>query len=178
MARRVAFSSSQLEFEKIAEHYTDLEKSLNLYYSEWNPNFSERFSFYTSEEIWAEREHRIEETDSTLAMTILSTIEASFRVDYLQRCYRKKKDQLSRSFRDLYRVKNRSVSLEDDILEMWKNHSSVSAYLVGEIRGAFKYRHWLAHGRYWVPKLGRRYDFTSIYNLAYTVDQKFPFERP
>ena len=35
---------------------------------------------------------------------------------------------------------------------------------------AFKYRHWLAHGRYWEPKLGRIYDYYSLYDLAYSME--------
>jgi hypothetical protein len=38
--------------------------------------------------------------------------------------------------------------------------------IIGELRGAFKFRHWLAHGRYWKPKFGRRYDFNDIYTIA------------
>jgi len=38
--------------------------------------------------------------------------------------------------------------------------------LINALQGAFKYRHWLAHGRYWVPKYGQKYDFDSVYVLA------------
>lgn len=34
----------------------------------------------------------------------------------------------------------------------------------------------LAHGRYWTPKLGRKYDFDQIYALAESIHQRFPFE--
>ena len=110
-------------------------------------------------------------------MTLLASIEASFRVDYQQRHYFKKKDPLSRAFRALHREKQQNVSLLDDILETWKEHSDIRPRLVGDIRSAFRYRDWLAHGRYWVPKLGRQYDFDSIYDLARSVEQAFPFLR-
>ena len=38
--------------------------------------------------------------------------------------------------------------------------------LIGDVRGAFKFRHWVAHGRYWVAKLGRKYDFAYVHLLA------------
>ena len=110
-------------------------------------------------------------------MTVLASIEASFRVDYLQRNYAKKRDDLSRAFRDLYREKQQRASLTDDILEAWRRHSNVGPKLVGDIRSAFRYRDWLAHGRYWVAKLGRPYDFETIYDLARDVELAFPFLR-
>jgi len=68
------------------------------------------------------------------------------------------------------------VSLEDDILEMWKTYSTVSARIIGDLRGAFRFRHWVAHGRYWVPKFGQNYDFGAIYTLADEVFLTFPLE--
>lgn len=41
---------------------------------------------------------------------------------------------------------------------------------ISELITAFKYRHWLAHGRYWEPKLGRIYDYYSLYDLAYEME--------
>jgi hypothetical protein len=46
--------------------------------------------------------------------------------------------------------------------------------LIGELRSAFKFRNWLAHGRYWTPKLGRNYDFESLYLLADAVFSPLP----
>jgi hypothetical protein len=46
--------------------------------------------------------------------------------------------------------------------------------LIGDLRGAFNFRHWLAHGRYWEPKLGRNYDFVTVYGLAASVLSSFP----
>ena len=52
------------------------------------------------------------------------------------------------------------------------------AKLIGDLRGAFRFRHWLAHGRYWNPKLGQKYDFVSVYSLAANVLGDFPLFRP
>ena len=54
---------------------------------------------------------------------------------------------------------------------------SLHAEAVGDIRSAFRYRDWLAHGRYWIAKLGRQYDFETIYDLGRTVELAFPFLR-
>ena len=53
----------------------------------------------------------------------------------------------------------------------------MTAKLVGDIRSAFGYRHWLAHGRYCVAKLGRQYDFASVYNLAREVEVAISSQR-
>ncbi|KHD10883.1 hypothetical protein PN36_11400 [Candidatus Thiomargarita nelsonii] len=33
-------------------------------------------------------------------------------------------------------------------------------------QNASKLRHWLAHGRYWTPKLGRSYNLNTIFDIA------------
>ena len=177
MSRRVVFSANYPDMEDIGEHYELSVKSMNLLYSPVNPEFVADFQYYSHEEVEEEKETRLEEIDASLALTLLASIEASFRVDYLRRCYQRKKDPLSRVFRTLYKRKGRKVSFEEELLEGWKNHSNVSPRLLGEIKGAFNYRHWLAHGRYWMPRLGRQYDFSSIFDLAYDVSELFPFER-
>jgi len=119
---------------------------------------------------------RIRELDHTSCLSILAAIEAGFRIDYLQRNYKRKKDALSLAFRKIFKEKSRRASLEDDILNAWKDNTHGASELIGNLKGAFKYRHWLAHGRYWQPKLGRQfYDYETIYQLAETVFNSFPF---
>lgn len=38
--------------------------------------------------------------------------------------------------------------------------------IIGDVKRAFKYRHWLAHGRYWTPKLGQGYNYAAVYGVA------------
>ena len=49
---------------------------------------------------------------SYVDLTILSSLEASFRIDYLLRCYNKKKDKISRRFRDIHNDKGSRISLD------------------------------------------------------------------
>ena len=170
MARRLSLSGAHLAANQVAEHHAVVEEAIHLYYAEASPGFETRFAFYTEDEVFAERDERLYEAGAASAMMVLASIEAAFRVDYLRRCYAKHRDRLSRTLRALYQDKGARVSLLDDLLDVWKNHGSVPARLVGDIRSAFGYRDWLAHGRYWVPKLGRQYDFPSVYNLAREVE--------
>ena len=178
MSRRIGFAASYPELEDIVDHYEVSVKSMTLLYSRLNPGFVNEFQYYSQDEIERERDDRLEEIDASAALTLLASIEASFRVDYLKRCYLRRKDPLSREFRLLYKRKGRIVSLEGELLDGWRRHSNVRQSLLGDIQGAFKYRHWLAHGRYWVPRLSRRYDFSNVFSLAHEVDELFPFEKP
>ena len=147
-----------------------VEDAIHLYHSQANPSFETTFMYHTEDEVLAERDERLYEAGAASAMMVLTSIEATFRVEYLRRCYARYRDGLSRALRALYRDKGAVVSLSDDLLEAWKNHGTLSGNLVGELRSAFGYRDWLAHGRYWVPKLGRQYDFPSVYDLARKVE--------
>ena len=59
---------------------------------------------------------------------------------------------------------------------MWQLHSNVSPSVTTDLERVFRYRHWLAHGRYWTPKIGRECDYDDIYALAESVYNGFPFE--
>ena len=170
MARRVSLSGAHLPATQIAEHHAAVEEAIHLYHTEASPGFETRFAFYTEDEVQAKRDERLYEADAASALTVLASIEAAVRVDYFKRCYARHKDELSRTLRALYRDKGSRASLSDDLLEAWRDHGAMTARLVGEIRGAFGLRHWLAHGRYYEPKLGRQYDFASVYNLARQVE--------
>jgi hypothetical protein len=61
------------------------------------------------------------------------------------------------------------VRLDEDIFEAWRQNHPDSQKVIGELRGAFLLRDWFAHGRYWEPKLGRKYDFDYVYTLADVV---------
>ena len=174
VSRRVSFDDWPT-LDQIAAHHAVLEDTIRLYHSPANPSFPALFQFDTPDEVRAKRDATLQEARAASAMTLLASIEASFRVDYLQRNYAKKKDDLSRGFRVLYGQKQGKASLSDDILQGWRDHAGIAPKLVGEIRAAFRYRDWLAHGRYWVAKLGRQYDFETIYDLGRTIELRFQF---
>ena len=48
-------------------------------------------------------------------MSLLAAVEAAFRIDYLQRCYQRKKDGVSRQFWEIYKEKETRASLEDEL---------------------------------------------------------------
>jgi hypothetical protein len=144
---------------EIAAYHNDVVDSLKSYFFGWRPG---------------DLAARIEETDLRSAFFILTTLEAAFRVDYLCRCQKRKKDVVSKAFCVIYKSQKKNARLDEDIFETWKEKSSAPGpRLISELRGAFKLRHWLAHGRYWEPTLGRKYDFNFVYSLADDVFSAF-----
>jgi hypothetical protein len=107
---------------------------------------------------------RLEELDRSSVFSLLSALEAAFRIDYLQRCQAKKKkrENISYAFREIYKEKGKRASFKDDILSVWRANTNVKAALINDLTGALRYRDWLAHGRYWNAKLGRKYDYESV----------------
>jgi hypothetical protein len=106
--RRVALSGENIDIAELALHHSDVENSLRYYFGN-SSSFPARFPGDTEAEVAEELQTRLAELDMTSSLTILSALEAVFRIDYLQRCYRKEKDPLSRAFRDMHNRKNSRV---------------------------------------------------------------------
>lgn len=164
--RRVSFSGEQLELEQIAQHHADMEAAVDNFFSVGNPAGERRFAGYTQEDVEKEKEEIIEENERNAIMNTLAALEAAFRIDYLERCQKRRRDPLSRQFRAIYTAKRERVSLRDDIFPVWKQHSADARRTVSRVEDAYRYRNWLAHGRYWMLKIGDPYDYATIYRLA------------
>jgi hypothetical protein len=133
------------------------------------------FIAFTAAEIALFLNTRIEETELRSSLAILLCVEGSLRIDSQLRRRRRLKDPLSRSFRKLHKTAKRRLRLED-ILDLWAlQHTSMKG-VVRELRAALIFRHWLAHGRYWVRPSHTRLDYQDIYNLGLAVFQNFPLE--
>src|SRR5438105_2595122 len=117
---RVTFSGQNVDISDFALHHSDMEESLRLYFSHDASTFNARFFGNSAAEVTATLEQRLTEIDMASALTVLSALEAAFRIDYLQRCYQRQKDPLSRAFRNLHRRKQTRVRLETEIFDIWK----------------------------------------------------------
>lgn len=175
--REFKFDDRTARVTEVADWFRDTDAALVLFYSTDNPGFGTRFTLYSPVELARERTVRRQEADVLAALGVLSATEAALREDFIVRCIKRRSDPLSRYFEGLYKSKGLRVSLEDEILQGWKVHSTIQAHVVGQIKAAFKYRHWIAHGRYWEPKLGQNFDFFSTYQIASTVLSGFPLLR-
>jgi hypothetical protein len=163
MLRRAA----PLTLDEIDRYRADLEASVRAFYQSSAPSFRTRFFSYTADEVKDELERRLQEIDLNAIFNLLAATEALLRVDFLERLGRKKRgDALTKEFREIAKAKGAYVSLEEDILAAWKKQGGAPKRLIGDFVGALKLRHWLAHGRYWAPKLGRQYEYLTVKGLA------------
>jgi hypothetical protein len=163
MRNSAGFSGENLTLDDIAYYYLDSEHALRAYFTGTAESVDPKLVGYAPGDVF---EIRLNELDSSTALTILAALEAALRVDYLERVKKRHRDQLSKAFREIYKLKEHRASLEDDILDAWRDHGGADSKLIGNLKGAFKYRHWLAHGRYWIAKLPRKYDYLGVYTLA------------
>lgn len=177
-AGRVPFSRLNLDIAAITAHHEDVDRSLRDSFLPTSPFVASRYASDTFAEVGARLAQRLVENETSSVMSLLASLEADFRIDYLERGYQRLKDRLSRRFRELHKLKGARVSLEEEIFGAWKDKTTVPGDLIAELRSAFRYRHWIAHGRYWVPKLGRKYDYFAVNNLAQLVRASFPFVAP
>ena len=174
MASRVVLSHEHLGIEQIDRRQQYTEAAIEAYFSIGNPSSAQRFLGLAPHEVRREKEALLDESRRSSAMDVFGALEAAFRVDFLQRCYRREKDGISRAFREIYNNKGARVSLEGDILATWRD-LNVRQRLIRELTDAFKYRHWLAHGRYWRPKF-HKLDYAEVYSLAEATLASFPFK--
>jgi hypothetical protein len=178
MARiRLSKSLQHLNYSDVADMFNIREKALRLFYSSLNPEYNLMFVGYSDEEILDELNENLKEIERDACLNLLAAIEAAFRIDYAIRVEERDKDDISRRFRELFQEYQYRMPLEDILFDEWKEHPDIDRTIISELKGAFLYRHWLAHGRYWVLKASRKYyDFYDLYNLALQIDQ-FPMKR-
>jgi len=177
MIKHVSFSDSTVELYEIWDYYETVYNSIRKYLKEIRKNTvaDNKFTGMTPKELELYFDEKLKELEYQISLVILSSVEAKFRMDYLQRVYKRNKDDLTREFRDIYNIRQNRASLEDEILEIWKKYYPEYKTVVSAYKSALKFRHWLAHGRYWVPKLGRKYDLETVYQIAEKVYVNIPF---
>lgn len=160
---------------EIADYHTDARGGLGLYFSNSNPTYTQRFATYLPSEINTELIERISETDKRSTLVVLARIEAALRRDYLERCNQKMSDNVSIEFRKIHKKKGRWARLDEDILDVWyQSVDPPSRKVISALRGMLKFRHWLAHGRYW--NAGAKYSFQDAFFLAQAILASLPLK--
>lgn len=190
---------------QIAEHHKVVKEAIELYYSRYNPSFSELFGSELStsdpdEEIRVIYEDRLQEVNATFTMSLFGAIDASFRIDYDQRIGSEQPmdnndDHPFCALRDALLDLERRKSKKDggfvylgSIRQVWETHYSdvpSDPDLWDDVHKAFKYRNWLVHGRYgpFEPEKRpqedmKKYDFDTIYDLGCRIEAAFSSLRP
>jgi hypothetical protein len=160
---------------EIADYHNDTVDALTFFLQALWEQEDPRFVGYSSTEFRDLLRHRIEETDFRSSFAILAAIEGALRNDYEFRATKRRKDPLSRAFRLIYRRKRERVRFDEDLLDLWVQHYPNLKRVVGQLRAALHFRHWLAHGRSWERPVHGRFDYVSIYDLAALTFTNFQF---
>ncbi|OEF69202.1 hypothetical protein [Vibrio tasmaniensis] len=167
MPNKVAFSNDHSNLEDIEEYYFDSDQALQEYFL--SSAVPAKFIGYSLNMLQDELKARAKSLDRMCSLEILATLEARFRVDYLVRCQKKRRDVFSKKLRAIYRKKENQASLVDDIISTWRKEHPEHKARLDNLQGALDYRNWLAHGRYWLPKKMpnlSKYDYLFLYSLA------------
>ncbi len=174
--KRVTFSQDVASVAAIWDWYTTSRRALSRYQAYLAKSLRsgqpvpQVFTGLTPEELRERFQDFRRELQFAASLGMMTAAEAALRQDYAQRVYRRKKDDLSRDMRKLYQEKGPRVSISDDLLALWAEHHPSCTRVIGEFRGAVRFRDWLAHGRWWLPKLGRGYLPEDVFDIA---DQLF-----
>jgi len=160
---RVSFSELEQNLDEVATHHADVEAALFEFFAGNSQALLDRYADVTIDEPRAKSLH---ELDLTSSLSVLSSVEAAIRLDYLGRVYGRWRDPLSRAMKDLHREKGNRARLQEELIPLWREQTGVRAEVVTQLSSAIRYRHWLAHGRYWTPKFGRLYDYLTVYLIA------------
>ncbi|ELI8161203.1 TPA: hypothetical protein ACJIWH_003810 [Yersinia enterocolitica] len=165
MARKITESGAHLSFEDVIEQKEAIDKAISVLYSEDNANYQSQFIGRSRGEVEEERLRRMDESDKTHSLLLLTAIEAKFRLDAEERYRKRYKDALSRKIREIYRTR-KTIKLEDHLISVRTEMEPQLKKYYDALRNAFKYRHWLAHGRYWESNIkdirDGNYDFTNL----------------
>ena len=172
MAKALAFGGHSLI--EIVEYHNDAVDALRLFLTSLHARADSRLLGYTEHEFNQLLLGRIDETELRSCFAILAALEASLRIDFQLRVKQRAKDPLSREFRVIYKARQDRARLDEDLLEPWLRHHPPLKKLIGELRSALHFRHWLAHGRYWKRPVHGRFDYLSMYTLAELIFAQFP----
>ena len=104
---------------------------------------------------------------------LLATTGAILRREFKDRVAARRKDGLSRRFREIHKASGDKLRLDEDILAAMQGEG-VAPNVIAAFRGALKLRHWLAHGRHWHPKLGRVYAPGDVFDIARALIESIP----
>jgi len=127
----------------------------------------ERYRDQSLEELRAEFASSRKHLQYAAMLHLLTTTEALLRMAFQDLSKRKTKPAIFREFRKLNRERGEKIRLEEDILNTWIDVYPETARPIREFKGVVPLRDWLAHGRYWNPKIGRPiYEVRDVFDIA------------
>lgn len=138
--------------------------------------YESQFIDFTRQQVKEFFEEQRSQMELAAMLELLATTEAVLRIDFRNRVKKRRKDPLSRRYREIHRDRSSMnerprIRLSEDVLEALSEEEGVN---VSAFRGALKLRNWLAHGRWWPPKLGFIYTPELVFDISKTLIDSIP----
>ena len=145
MVKRVSVVASFPTFDEIAQHYRESVDSVHLLLFEFESKVCcSDSNFLTNEEVEAERDRRLNETDASSSNDAIG-IDRCIRFvrTFIVATNARRRMNCQKHIERCTKRSRKRISLEDDLLELWKKHSTVlgvARWVISEPHS--KYRHW------------------------------------
>lgn len=185
IVHKFQFASHNRSLEEIKSYYDKVLDSLERQYSrDTNVEYDIIFANRSEEDVAAELDKLKEELSMEGAFELLAYLEKDFRTDCHIRCTRKYKDELSKAFKKVYKSVGKiqyKIGFLDVIVAGWKEvflepdpHNQDVLDMFSQINDFFKFRNWMAHGRYWEYPYNRgKHNFDAIWIMVNEVENVF-----
>jgi hypothetical protein len=114
------------------------------------------FRSLSVEEINTRFESLREELDAEVRMMVVAAHEASVMLDARRRAEAGGQDAFGLALHRLFSrpKEGRGAPAPEDIPGAWKRHAPGTSRATGAFMQAYRYRHWLAHGRWFLQRSG------------------------
>ena len=148
----------------------------------------------THEEVMRIRDELLDEEERRSCFVLLAHIEATFKAHFLYVVDTGIKCKLQKTFRKLFNSRKSAmninsspesvsdISLTFEILHRWLQCGEIDRQTYDDIKGAFDFRNWFAHGRFLTlkssPVGGIRYQYNDIYFLAQKAESLCALAKP
>ena len=94
-----------------------------------------------------------DELENAYILKLVAASEGIFRKDFFDKVRKGKRSgtSLKDIFLKLHLRHGDKIKFEEHIIKSWKRHGNLGVpSVLSELKVAFKFRHWIAHGKYWV----------------------------
>jgi hypothetical protein len=170
VARKLSRSGEQLTFAEIKRIFEERKLALKLFFSSQTPQMLADSSAKERRDLLIKH---IQETDYDARLNLFAAIEAAFRIDCDYCCQQRPKNPRAKAVRKMVKtfegVPSHRIALSK-LFEQLLANGLVKRSVVNRLKQFFKFRNWLAHGRYWTFKSGVQPAFADIYELAQAID--------
>lgn len=106
----------------------------------------------------------VRELDLEASLALFASFEAILRTDFKWRV--ETQASCPPQVKKLWNEVNGPKARLEDLLDAWREAYPMAAKVVGDFKTVLRWRHWLAHGRYWPQKGFAGFDMRNVSTAA------------